>query len=167
MRIFAQYGYHGQDLSDLNHCRMFLHTIWLSDICNGTGTEVLENYWSGTHPIESPYQWPPTKVRSADWKLWQQALQTCLGLDRWRWLGRPLGKWLPTDRGWFYEPMVSCLWKKQADGWRYFTYIPLQSRSQFFDATGFHLEQPPVRQQLRRAVVIDWKVLNFQALLLE
>jgi len=52
MRIFAQYGYRGQDLGDLNRCRMFLHVIWLSDICDGTGTKVLEDYWSGMHLIQ-------------------------------------------------------------------------------------------------------------------
>jgi len=51
MRLFATHGYRGQDLSDLNRCRMFLHVIWLSDICDGTGTEVVADYWTGQHPI--------------------------------------------------------------------------------------------------------------------
>jgi len=62
MHVFAQYGYQGQDLSDLNCCRMFLHAIWLSDICDGTGMAVLADYWSGNQPIELTYCWPPTKV---------------------------------------------------------------------------------------------------------
>jgi len=35
MQSFAQQGYWGQDLCELNCCRMFLQVIWLSEICDG------------------------------------------------------------------------------------------------------------------------------------
>ncbi len=154
MRVFTNYGYRGQDLSDLNRCRMSLHAIWLSDICDGTGMEVLADYWAGTQPTHSSYQWPPTHARSSDWKKWQQALHTCLGLDRWRRLSRPLGKWLPTSQGWFYEPSANRLWHIETGVWQYFVYIPLRSRTQFFDNTGCHAAPTPLTR-LRRAVVIN------------
>jgi len=84
MRAFAQQGYCRQELSELNQCQMFLHVICLLDICDGTGTEILADCWDGHHPMQSQYCWPPTIVHSAEWLWWQQALQTCFGLDRWR-----------------------------------------------------------------------------------
>jgi len=115
MQVFVTYGYRGQDLSDLNRCHMFLHVIWLSDICDGSGTEVLTDYWTGSQSVQLSYRWPPTYVRPADWKKWQQALQKCLGLDRWRRLGRPLGKWLPATNGWYYETETHHLWHQESD----------------------------------------------------
>jgi len=58
------------------------------------------------------------------------------------------------EQGWFYELSVSRLWKKQANRWRYYTYLPSRSRSQFFDATGLTSEQTPVCLQMHRAVVV-------------
>jgi len=83
MQAFAQQGYQGQDLCELNHCQMFLQVIWLLEICDGTGTKILVNCWAGSHPMDSPYHWPPTVICSAEWRRWQQALQTCFGLDWW------------------------------------------------------------------------------------
>jgi len=74
MRAFAQYGYKGQELRDLNRCHMFLQAIWISDICDGMGWEILLNAWDGQYPLDSPFHWPPTIVTHPDWQLWQQAL---------------------------------------------------------------------------------------------
>jgi len=154
MRVFTNNGYRGQELSDLNRCRMSLHAIWLSDICDGTGTEVLADYWNGIQPTSSTYSWPPTHTRPSDWRTWQKALHTCLGLDRWRRLGQPLGKWLPTSTGWFYEPLANRLWFADSGVWQYFGYIPSRSRTQFFDHTGC-LAAPIPFTRLRRAVVLN------------
>jgi len=56
MHVFAQHGYRGQELRELNWCRMSLHAIWISDICDGTGTEVLADCWYGKGSIESLYK---------------------------------------------------------------------------------------------------------------
>jgi len=69
--IFAQHGYRGQDLCALNCCRMFLQAIWVSDISNGTGKEILKEAWDGTEKMELQYQWPQTVIESQDWSLWQ------------------------------------------------------------------------------------------------
>jgi len=133
---------------------MFLHAIWLSDICDGTGTEVLADYWAGNQPTQSSYRWPPTHARPSDWNKWQQALHTCLGLNRWRRLGRPLGKWLPTSNGWYYEPSANRLWRVETKVWQYFVYIPSRSRTQFFENTGCPSAKIPFLR-LRQAVVLN------------
>jgi len=58
MQVFVQHRYQGQDLCVLNCCRMFLQAIWVSDISNGTGKEILKEAWNGTKKMESSYQWP-------------------------------------------------------------------------------------------------------------
>ncbi len=95
MCTFVQHRYRGQELGNLKCCHMFVHAIWLLDICNGMGTEILTDCWAGSHPLDSPYCWPPTVISSTNWRLCQQALQTCFGLDCWRKLSHPLGKWIP------------------------------------------------------------------------
>jgi len=42
MHIFVQHGYHGQELGVLNECHMSLQAIWVSDISNGSGKEILK-----------------------------------------------------------------------------------------------------------------------------
>jgi len=43
MRIFLQFRATGQDLASLNRCQMYVHAIYLSDICNSSGTTINNN----------------------------------------------------------------------------------------------------------------------------
>jgi len=47
MHIFARGGYCDAELALLNCCRMYLKVIWLSDICNGSSTEIEHQFWTG------------------------------------------------------------------------------------------------------------------------
>jgi len=154
MRLFVNYGYRGQELRELNWCRMSLHAIWLSDICDGSGSAILEDYWKGQGSITSPYRWPPTITQPAYWSKWQQALTKSLGLDRWRRLSRPLGQWLPTTSGWFYESASDRLWQHDIQGWQYYTYLPSRSRTHYFTGSGYPSSSPPKMSVLHRAVVL-------------
>jgi len=154
IRTFIDHGYHGQELRELNWCRMSLHAIWISDICDGTGSEILADCWNGQGTIESPYRWPPTFTQLAYWSKWQQALTKCFGLDRWRQLSHPLGKWLPTTSGWFYERTSDRLWHCDMQGWQYHPYLPSRSRTQYFTATGYPSSSPPLMTELRRVVAV-------------
>jgi len=40
MEAFLRTGYRNSELAMLNRCRMYLHVIFLSDICNGQGTAI-------------------------------------------------------------------------------------------------------------------------------
>jgi len=62
MQAFIQHGYRGQELCDLNWCHMFLQVIWVSDICDGTGKEILMEAWEGQQPMDLPFHWPMTVV---------------------------------------------------------------------------------------------------------
>jgi len=47
MAIFLQAGFCMEELAMLNHCQMFLNVIFLSDICNGLGTTINNQFWEG------------------------------------------------------------------------------------------------------------------------
>jgi len=148
MQAFVQYGYRGQELCYLYWYCMLLQVIWVSNICNDTGKEILTDAWEGHQPMDSPFQWPLTVVAQTDWHLWQQALQKCFGLDQWHCLSQPLGKWFPSLNRWFYECTVDWVWNHAPMGWVFFLYIPSLSRTQHFEAESQTLETKPIPQQL-------------------
>jgi len=59
-----------------NHCHLFLHIIFLSDICNRAGTAIDNQFWVGDKlATHSTFHWPQThKPMSQEWELWQQGL---------------------------------------------------------------------------------------------
>jgi len=62
MKMFLQSGVAGQDLICMNRCCMYLQAIFLSDICNGTGTAIDPRIWDGWVQCKSMYQWPKTQT---------------------------------------------------------------------------------------------------------
>jgi len=79
MKIFLQHGARGQELATLNRCRMYIQAIYLSDICNGLGTAVDTQFWSGDHKCSTPYRWPRTeKPTNQEWQEWRRTItQAC------------------------------------------------------------------------------------------
>jgi len=54
MQIFIQHGITGHKLAAMNRCWMYLHAIFLSDICTGNGTAINSHYWDGkTYVIQT------------------------------------------------------------------------------------------------------------------
>jgi len=61
MQIFLRVGFWLDKLVVLNHCQLFLHVIFLSDICNGAVTVVDNQFWSGEKPAtHHVYHWLQT-----------------------------------------------------------------------------------------------------------
>jgi len=61
LMAFLQVGYQKTQLQSLNKCWMFLQLIYVSDICNGIGTEVEHRFWEGNRSIlPAQYKWPQT-----------------------------------------------------------------------------------------------------------
>jgi len=61
MHILLSAGFRLDKLATLNCCHLFLHVIFLSDICNGTGTAVDNQFWVGEkHSSLYQYNWPQT-----------------------------------------------------------------------------------------------------------
>jgi len=73
---------------------MYLQAIFLSIICNGTGTAINPQMWDGKVQCPSIYKWPRTdKPPPSEWQEWRCMLTLALSLGRSRQLAIPLGKW--------------------------------------------------------------------------
>jgi len=108
MQIFAEQGNQAADLTTLNKCWMYLHVIFLLDICNASGTEIESKMWSGVAVADTHnYRWPrTTRPTPGEWTIWQRSLQQCLNLGRQQQLPLPLGKWsyqVYNTPGWFMD----------------------------------------------------------------
>jgi len=94
MHVFIQAGYGSQELAALNHCRMYTRDIYLSNICNATGTQLKQNSWNNPTQGVSIYTWSDyPKPTQMEWRGWQQALQQSLSLGHNLTLPLPLGHW--------------------------------------------------------------------------
>ena len=115
MTIFAQRGFHKAELALMKRCHMFLHVIMLSDICNGTGMGIEQQYWTGDMVVEIyQFQWPKmVKPTPQEWVFWQCDLQLSLDLSSQQQLPIPLGCWQSSvikDKGWFTDLMGAQLY---------------------------------------------------------
>jgi hypothetical protein len=76
----------GQDLLDLNICRIFLHSVTLADTCTVDGTAITLDAWKGTRDpaCGAEFAWPCVQKQSPDrcWTLWQKAPCKCFQAPR-------------------------------------------------------------------------------------
>ena len=89
---------------------MYLHAIWLSDLCTENGVEVGVSVWQGELVLDTLFNWlVVSKPTKAKWSQWQRALTWTLSLDRWQQLAHHLGPWFLQESpyGWFFEPNTS------------------------------------------------------------
>jgi len=139
MRIFAEGGYRSADLALLNCCCMNLHIIFLSDICNGSGSCIEQKYWCKEQPANIyPYIWPmPAKLSTSDWNFWRKSLQLSLNLGHQQCLPLPLGCWYHEEsqiEGWYTDSTGEHLYHLTLTGWASFTPIPAwQHKCTFHD----------------------------------
>jgi hypothetical protein len=127
MEFFCRTFSNASQLKHLNHCRMYLQAITLSDICNGEGTSVLPEAYHGRPLTQSLSRWTwPRQIRppASNWKIWQQSLRR-LFLSPWTQSlsltsSSKLGAWnhnLPMHhRHWYFlvQPSTGWLWHYNA-----------------------------------------------------
>jgi len=88
----------------IRYVALLFECLWLSDICNGTGDQVLKLCWTGSQSAMLDYAWPQTiKPDAADWWCWQSMLTDLLHLGHQQTLAWHLGAWIstPSNGGWF------------------------------------------------------------------
>jgi hypothetical protein len=109
---------HGEDLLQVNRCRLFVQALTLADITTIDGLNIMESAWEGRSSKNDP-TWPrqgnPTK---SAWRLWKRAIANCFcnigeGMElpqRTPRLAIPLGAWqnLPITN-WEYDPISGIL----------------------------------------------------------
>eukprot|EP00957_Ditylum_brightwellii_P025873 1957564-Ditylum_brightwellii.AAC.1 len=115
-------GYSGDTFLRLNHCRLHLHVLILSDVVTGDGKCIrLDALCTGNHQwcYSSLFKhWPNTKPTRSDWDLWRSVLQ---GYARHRQLEIfPLGAWYSFSHcasRWWYSHSTSLLYHKSLGQW--------------------------------------------------
>ena len=87
------------DLSDINLCRIFLQLTTLSDITDGSGTQITEEAFQGKclSDRRSMLRWPrQLVVTTRQGNLWKKAVEAAY-TSTCRTLHQPLGKWTGTS----------------------------------------------------------------------
>jgi hypothetical protein len=113
--------YHGQELRQINHCRMFLQVLTLADVVTTDGTRISAAAWTGDEGGEDPL-WPrQVRPTAAAWHQWREALVTSFGIERHvsalplatnRHLAERLGWWYSSELfEWEFHPMSGCLFQ--------------------------------------------------------
>ena len=119
MVSFVRAGFHGNDLTRHNICRMLLHAITLADICTIDGTSITHDAWLETRDpcSNSELVWPRVQQRlpPSSWAIWQRALRACFTNRSLRVLHTALGRWLrfPDRWVWHYSPAEDRLYKQE------------------------------------------------------
>jgi hypothetical protein len=155
MEEFIKANVDGNELKQLNECRMFLNVDTLSDIATANGSEITINAWEGQKEDRggSQYQWPRTQraLSAEHWKLWRRTLtQMFLATGPPRKLQEKLHTWhkgLPTKWKWYFSPEEDRLYAKEGLMWRVYRRhlvrtSPRQGRSKY-SKTEQHVQQPP------------------------
>jgi len=153
MQVFLRDGARGSELALLNRCRMYLQVVFISEICNGTGTQIAQHYWEGQKTTSiSPYNWPRTHIPTqAKWNVWRQRLTSGLSLGQSQTLALPLGQWKAHMRerpGYFIEVQGNHLLSLQDEQWRAHTRIPHRRRRQEYYKEGIPREPPQQTEYL-------------------
>jgi hypothetical protein len=121
MKDILRLGLTIDDLRAINNCRLYLRALFVSDIADGSGMNILQEAWSSSerlHPYRA-HNWhsfpKPSKAQEA---VWQRYLKRCF-LGRGRQLCQPLGAWITVDTGWewFFSPQDRNLYCKTETGW--------------------------------------------------
>jgi len=139
---------------------MFLHSIFLSDICDGSGMTIENHSWEGAKPSSThKYHWPQTsKPTGREWTLWQKALTQSLNLGRNRKLAVPLGIWrthIASQDGWFTNQTGEQLYKVTTGHWTTYSPILLRRRTKTFHFQPRTFERMDVPPPLHRATVYE------------
>jgi hypothetical protein len=136
MLQFSKFGYHSQELAQLNLCRLWCHAVRLSDLTTGDGKRIHPLTWNGHHPDDAGHEfhWKvqgrPTRKY---WELWQSALRLCfltLEIPQ-QCLRRPLGKWLtpiPVTWKWLYSPTHDRVYQRTDTRYDVYTIMPTSRR---------------------------------------
>jgi hypothetical protein len=117
MDIVLQYNFSPAQQRQINHCRLYLQILLLSDITSANGGLLLPEISLGQclPARHSDLQWPDFQ-RPPDWSAWHMLLQYISHSNR---LLHPLGDWLLTPHQkweWFHDSETNAGFFLSADG---------------------------------------------------
>ena len=127
MERFVSYGYRGTELLQLNHCRMHLHALRLSDLCSADGRHITDDAMEvQTDSLRtSPFSWPRThRPELKDRSLWRSALgKVFTRSTAAQVLLKPLSPFSFSCSStwiWNYSPMQQRLFVPTGSGWDFY-----------------------------------------------
>jgi len=131
MWAFICQGYRHSKLECLNWCQMYLHTVYLLEICTATGDGLKCHHWQKPSQITSQYIWPTIpKPTTGEWQTWQWAVQQTYSLGHNLALPIPLGRWHQTRLvhiDWFYSQDDKALYCHDSKEWTRHRQTPSQT----------------------------------------
>jgi len=146
--MFLQHGIRPPILNALHRCRMYLKVFLLSDICKGSGNQVLPQFWDKPHLAESTFLWPKSiPPTESDWCNWRMVLHQVLNLGHQLQLRHPLGNWQTSATGWFWDPNTMALWHLTAQGVTRHGEIPKRGWTRWFHTMGSSGAPPALTHQ--------------------
>jgi hypothetical protein len=133
-------------LKALNHCRVYLQVLLVSDIATANGCQLLPEVKLGYVPNQkSSLKWPiQGRPSLSDWNIWSHHLAFLESGNR---LTKPLGKWISNPhQEWetYYHPLTRMAYKLTKKQWTVITPISHSLGSSTFDFnTAREIEDPP------------------------
>jgi hypothetical protein len=129
-----------EELLAVNRCWLFLKALFLSDIVNGSGTEILPAAWNGERIIcpQRSGNWPnQSRPPPSAWAIWKTYLRK-------RFLGRdlklrsPMGPWVTWDQDWpwYFCPKASALFHHDRGLWTRHPAVQIHSVRPTFSLEG-------------------------------
>ena len=143
----------------INQCRLYLQVLRISDLCNGSGDELIPEATTPTYRerkhSKTNLEWPRQELPpEGSWKVWTKALRRLFledktGALRSYKLTNPLGYWLKTeDTTWqhTYSPSTNQIYERRRDN-LYYAYCRTSRWSNYFsddDETARIQTIPPI-----------------------
>ena len=99
MNLFINHHFTPQQLTTINHCRLYLQVLFISDISNAAGISIDLPYRGNDLYIQnrriSSLRWPiiPNAPTVSQWELWEAAIKKCICTKQFI-LHSPLGNWI-------------------------------------------------------------------------
>jgi len=158
MEQFFCASYREMELTTLNCCCMYLHIIFLSDICNGSGTTTETDFWNCAKPVDiHQYHWlqihPPSPTEQL---LWQQGLTCSLNLGSTQILPIPLGKWMHqvcNRDSWFMSPGRDKLYHQHLLEWTTYSLVPWHNRTKSFHDMLCQIPKEDIPKEMVKAML--------------
>jgi len=147
MQLFIWHGYRKNKLAGLNQCLMYIHAIFILDICTATGDVLKQYMWKQPTQITSQYLWLVIpKPTPSEWTTWQWALQQTFSLGTQQLLPLPLGRWhrnsMATHKQ-FYSPLEEAVYQHDNAGWHRHAKIPQWTCTKVFHRSSQQYQGSP------------------------
>ena len=118
--IINKTNYSTDELIQINNCRIYLQVLMLSDITEGSGSQITTHTAEGIRDLSrvSTWKWPTIPYPPAQsWAKWRGTIKTTFLQQYSRYIRRPLGKWLNKSHQqwiWFLDQYNEVLCEKRS-----------------------------------------------------